>query len=106
MDGGYGLVESAMAHKVKEPKAPGKKKIKEMHIKFAKGGAHITHVHEHPAHPNEEHVVAMKHEGDLDGLHDHLEHHVGAPNPGEEASESGDEAMAEAVGAAPEGGKA
>lgn len=102
MDSGYELAGSALAHKAKEPK-PGKKKIKEVHIKVAKGGYHVTHHHE--AHPPEDHVVPAKHEGDLDGLHDHMEEHMGAPNPGEEMNESADEASAEATGRAPEGGK-
>lgn len=70
----------------KEQAESGRKKIAEMHVKFHKGGMVVTHKH-HPPHHKEEHdeahVVSAAHEGDLDNLHDHFEHHAGGPNAGE-----------------------
>ncbi len=53
---------------------------------------HITHHHSHSAHPATSHVVPV-HGGagaaGLDELHDHMEEHMGQPNPGEQECEDG-----------------
>lgn len=62
------------------------KKIAEMHIKKAKGGYMVTHKHEAPHHMDkhdEHHMVPVDHEGDVSGLHNHIEQHLGAMNEGE-----------------------
>jgi len=75
----------------KEPKEKKPKKARKIHQ------IHIRHTREHPKGPGfvvrhhftegepEEHHVPAEHEGDLDGLHDHLEKHFGTPNEGEAA---------------------
>jgi hypothetical protein len=66
-----------------------KKKVRKMHITKAHGGYHIVHEHEDPvAHPAEEHVAP-----NMAALHDHMEEHMGEPNPGEQEAESPEEAV-------------
>lgn len=54
----------------------------------------ITHHHTHPAHPPEHHTVKIHGSGastGLDQLHDHMEDHMGQPNPGEAEADAGPE---------------
>lgn len=72
--------------KPKSAKA-SKKEVRKMHITKAHGGYHIVHEHTDPmAHPPEEHVAP-----DMAALHDHMEQHMGEPNPGEEQADAGAE---------------
>jgi hypothetical protein len=76
------------APKAEGAKPSGKKTVKEIHLKKAKGGFTAVHKHEPPhdePEQDEEHVVGNGPggEGDIDPLHAHLEQHVGAPNEGE-----------------------
>jgi hypothetical protein len=58
---------------------PPKKSIKRIEITKSHNGKHIVkHVHHHPAHEDETHVM-----NDMAALHSHLEDHAGTPNEGE-----------------------
>jgi len=48
------------------------------------GSATIKHHHKDGAHMDKEHAVA-----DLDGIHDSMQDHLGAPNPGEAQADAG-----------------
>jgi len=82
--------ESLAAHALSgkdKPKGKAKKELHKMHItKMKSGGYHV--MHEHVAHPPEEHAVP-----DTDALHEHIEEHMGEPNTGEaSAAPTGPEA--------------
>jgi hypothetical protein len=73
-----------------------KKEIKHIITRKAKSGGHIhTHVHTHPAHPDEDHVT----HGD-DQLAEHMMMHMGTPNPGEAEAEQGQSGIPAAAGGA------
>jgi len=61
-----------------------KKKVHGMHLRKLKGGYHVRHHDESDA-PIEgaEHLIA-----DTDGLHGHIEEHLGEPNHDEEAEDA------------------
>ena len=68
-----------------------KKEISEIHIKKVKGGHIVTHHHTHPSHyKSEEHVVP-----DMDGLHEHMEDHMGMENEGESEANAGEHGIPE-----------
>lgn len=63
----------------KSEEKPPKKSIKRIEITKSHNGKHIVkHVHHHPAHEDETHVM-----NDMAALHSHLEDHAGTPNEGE-----------------------
>ena len=80
-----------------------KKEIKHIITRKAHGGkGHIhTHVHTHPAHPDEEHVT----QGD-DDMAEHMMQAMGSPNPGEAEADAGQGASPAAAAAAPTPGAA
>jgi|GEM_PF-6024283 hypothetical protein len=83
-----------------------KPKVHTMHIHAKKGGYHVHHFHQphqEGMKPDATHVVphGPAGEGDLDNLHAHLEHHLGAPNAGESELAPGVVPEAPAEGAAP-----
>jgi len=58
-----------------------KKSIKRIEIMKSHNGKHLVkHVHHHPSHEDETHVM-----NDMAALHSHLEDHAGTPNDGEGA---------------------
>lgn len=65
-----------------EEKPP--KRIKHIITRKVHGGHLHTHVHDHPAHPDEEHVTQG-----TDGMVDHLLQHNSEPNPGEAEADAG-----------------
>lgn len=66
-----------------EDKKPPKHLKRISHERTHDGKIVHTHHHHHPEHhPDETHVS-----NDMSDLHDHVENHMGAPNPGEDASE-------------------
>jgi hypothetical protein len=72
-----------------EPK-PAKKEIKRMEITKSHNGKHIVkHIHHHPAHEDETHVM-----NDMAALHSHMEDHAGTPNDGEGAESAPPESPA------------
>ena len=55
---------------------PAKKEIKRMEITKSHNGKHIVkHVHHHPSHEDETHVM-----NDITALHQHMDDHAGTPN--------------------------
>lgn len=77
--------EKSASHEA--PKRHGK--VKHMHIHRADDGTYvIDHEHEPMADgtpvPNSQHTAP-----DMDALHDHLEDHLGEPNPGEAEADAG-----------------
>jgi hypothetical protein len=75
------LAGHALSSRSKPKNAKATKKVRKMHITKAHGGYHIVHEHDDPiAHPAEEHVAP-----DMAALHEHMEEHMGEPNPGEQA---------------------
>ena len=91
----------------KDGKKP-KHKIKRMVIEPAEGGGHVvTHEFHQPRDgktpPEEEKRYAVP---DTQALHDHIEEHLGQPNPGEAEAEAGSEAGAGGAGAGEGGGAA
>jgi hypothetical protein len=77
-------------------KSKPKKEIKEMHIRKSHDGRHIVkHVHKHPSHPDEEHI--MEHG---DQLHDHIAQHMTEPNLGEMEAEAGQHGLSDGQAAA------
>ena len=82
---------------------PGKKEVKEMHIKKAANGGHvITHHHSGGEEP-ETHTTKTD-----DELMDHVAQHMGTPNPGEAEADAGtpDAGAAGAAAGAPPAGAA
>lgn len=83
-------------------KAKGKKRIKRMVIEPADDGSHVIRHEHHPPeeapgeigmaahHPDETYTAP-----DMEGLHAHIEQHLGAGNPGEEEGEGAEEQAAE-----------
>jgi hypothetical protein len=71
--------------KVKKEKKGHGRRPKEIHLRHVKGGFIAKHIHEQalPGEEHEEHLIPAEHEGDLDGLHSHLEDAWGGPNKGE-----------------------
>lgn len=94
--------ENPMADKTYD-KLPGmadkpKKMIDHIKIRKAKG-AHsvVEHHHTRPEHhPAESHVMQ-----NMDQLHDHMEEHMGTPNPGEAEADAGQSGIPPAAGAPP-----
>lgn len=86
-------IASGAANKGSGKVGTGKPMIHEMHIKKAANGHEVHHFHkpvtEKGQQPDAKYVVQAKHEGDLDGLHDHMEEHMGSPNEGEEEMMAG-----------------
>jgi hypothetical protein len=71
-----------------EPKGKKHRRPKEIHLRRAEGGFIAKHIHDQageigPGQDTTEHLIPAEHEGDLDGLHQHLEDHWGGPNVGE-----------------------
>jgi hypothetical protein len=65
------------------------------HIEHHKDGSHtVHHIHEEGPHKDIKHAVA-----DLDGVHDSMEDHVGTPNPGEAAADTGDHGIPAGIAA-------
>lgn len=63
-----------------------KHKYTHSHIEHHADGSHtVHHTHEEGPHKDVKHAVAS-----LDHLHDSIQDHLGAPNPGEEAADKGD----------------
>ena len=82
-----GLAEGVLSHDAPKMQMP-KKVIHEMKIRRGKSGGHIiTHVHKHPMHPDEEHVVANKAD-----LLKHVADHMSEPEP-EQPEASGMQGM-------------
>lgn len=81
-----------MMHDGGAPKAPPKK-VHTMVITRVPGkGHHVTHHHTAPQHhPATSQSVAAPggNEGNLDNLQDHVQEHMGEPNPGEAEAEDG-----------------
>jgi hypothetical protein len=80
-----------MLHDGPAQKAPPKV-VDTMVVKRVPGkGHHVTHHHTSSAHPAEAHMVPAPggNTGNLENLHDHMEDHMGSPNPGEQACEDG-----------------
>ena len=74
-----------------------KKSIKRIEITKSHNGRHIVkHVHHHPAHEDETHVM-----NDMAALHSHLEDHAGTPNEGEGPESSPAGAPAQLAASAP-----
>jgi hypothetical protein len=68
-------------------------------VEHHKDGSHtVHHHHEDGAAHDVKHAVA-----DLDGMHDSMQDHLGAPNPGEAAANAGPAAGAPLPAAAPAG---
>lgn len=88
MSAAMSLVEGALAHKEDEFKKEHhpKKHLKEMRVRRGhKGGYVVEHHHQMPdVHPMEEHPMSS-----TDDLHDHIENHMGEPNPGEAEADAG-----------------
>jgi hypothetical protein len=77
-----GLAGKSKAGAAKKP-AGERPKYHSTHIRHTPTGHHVVHYHEKGS---SSHFVphGPAGEGDLDNLHAHLEHHLGAPNAGEE----------------------
>ena len=75
---------------------PPKKVIKHIISRKVHGGHVHTHVHTHPAHPDEEHVTQG-----TDGMVDHMLEHNSEPNPGEAEADAGQSGIPNAQGGAP-----
>ncbi len=74
---------------------PAKKEIKRMEITKSHNGKHIVkHIHHHPAHEDETHVM-----NSMADLHSHLEDHAGTPNEGEGSPDAGTPQMTPSMGA-------
>ncbi len=74
-----------------------KKSIKRIEITKSHNGKHIVkHVHHHPSHEDETHVM-----NDMAALHSHLEDHAGTPNEGEGAESAPAGAPAQLAASAP-----
>lgn len=77
----YELAKHSMSGGEDKPK----KEIKHVITRKAHGKGYIhTHVHTHPAHPDEEHISP-----DQDGMVEHMMEHMGSPNPGEAEADEG-----------------
>lgn len=78
-------MKDKMVSSLSDEEGKPKKEIKEMHIRKSANGKHIVkHIHHHPAHPDEEHVM-----NDMAMLHQHMDDHAGEPNEGEAAPAEG-----------------
>lgn len=70
--------------------------FKHTHIEHHDDGSHTVR-HEHEDGISHKSYAAA----DLDGVHDGLEDHIGAPNPGEASANAGEAQMAAAAAPAP-----
>jgi hypothetical protein len=75
----YDAVKENMSGNEKPPK-----RIKHIITKKVHGGHIHTHVHDHPAHSDEDHVSQG-----TDGMVDHMLEHSSEPNPGEAEADAG-----------------
>ena len=73
-----------------------KKEVKEIRTRKGKSGGYIhEHHHTHPEHhPMEEHTSK-----DSAAMHDHMEEHMGEPNPGEAEADAGQHGIPDAQAA-------
>jgi hypothetical protein len=77
-----------------------KKEISHMVHRKKESGHVIEHHHTHPDHhPMEEHAMS-----NMDDVHDHMEEHMGTPNPGEAEADKGMSGIPGEAGGPPQGG--